>query len=256
MNYIYGTCSPGGRSINLPASSGYSVTNLLISHVSMHDSETLMSLMNLSNSTIEYSKFYNNSAGDPAVCHPNVAQTSNTNNITFRYNEVHDWAVEGIMLMWTPNSNWFIYGNLWHDGLGGRSGNTHRVIESQYGANGPVLLYNNTFSNIWSGVMTANGGSWSSGSQGRNNIYWNMGGGPALPDEANNYTGTTNPFKSSTDFHLKAALPGATLTSTYNTDLDGATRGADGTWDIGAFEYISGISPDPAPSPPKTLRTR
>jgi hypothetical protein len=33
---------------------------------------------------------------------------------------------------------------------------------------------------------------------------------------------------------------GSPLASPYNTDLLGKTRGADGTWDRGAFEFDAG----------------
>ena len=40
------------------------------------------------------------------------------------------------------------------------------------------------------------------------------------------------------DFHLhQATAPGATLGAPYDHDPDGKLRGADGTWDRGAFEY-------------------
>lgn len=42
-------------------------------------------------------------------------------------------------------------------------------------------------------------------------------------------------------FHLAAATSaGTTLASPYDVDADGEVRGADGTWDRGAFEYDSG----------------
>ncbi len=46
------------------------------------------------------------------------------------------------------------------------------------------------------------------------------------------------------DLHLSGAtVAGMTLSTPYNTDLDGETRGADGTWDRGAYEYDSGVNP-------------
>lgn len=62
------------------------------------------------------------------------------------------------------------------------------------------------------------------------------------------------------NFNLTAPLsyggtnyPGTTLGSGYNNqDMYGNTRGADGVWDIGAIEFISGL--DAAPSPPTNLR--
>ena len=53
-------------------------------------------------------------------------------------------------------------------------------------------------------------------------------------------TGTVDPFIDSTayDFHLNAATDaGLSLTAPYNTDMSGSTRGGDGNWDRGAYEY-------------------
>ncbi len=48
------------------------------------------------------------------------------------------------------------------------------------------------------------------------------------------------------DLHLKTgSIPvnaGANLGSPYNVDIDGKTRGADGAWDIGAYEAQSGAT--------------
>jgi hypothetical protein len=55
------------------------------------------------------------------------------------------------------------------------------------------------------------------------------------------------------DLHLRAAsAAGATVGPPYDRDLDGRLRGADGHWDIGAYEY--GAGPAPAPAPPTNLR--
>jgi hypothetical protein len=47
------------------------------------------------------------------------------------------------------------------------------------------------------------------------------------------------------NFRLASAtLAGLTLPSPFNTDLDGNTRGADGVWDRGAYEYTTNsVSP-------------
>jgi hypothetical protein len=52
------------------------------------------------------------------------------------------------------------------------------------------------------------------------------------------------------NYHLKAATQsGQALPAPYNTDIDGYSRGADGLWDRGAFEYGAG----PRPNPPLIL---
>ena len=58
------------------------------------------------------------------------------------------------------------------------------------------------------------------------------------------------------DAHLSAGSPaigsGGNLSSTFNTDLDGATRSASGAWDLGAYNYgTTGTAPS-NPTPPAT----
>ena len=58
------------------------------------------------------------------------------------------------------------------------------------------------------------------------------------------------------DFHLTAAgattfaNKGKALAAPYNLDPDGNVRGADGGWDIGAFEYGGTKAPTPPPAQP------
>jgi hypothetical protein len=53
------------------------------------------------------------------------------------------------------------------------------------------------------------------------------------------------------DFHLaQATAAGVALSAPYNLDPDGNVRGADGTWDLGAFEFRANSNP---PSPPTDL---
>jgi hypothetical protein len=77
--------------------------------------------------------------------------------------------------------------------------------------------------------------------------YYSLGGS-ANDTSAHAVVSSSNPFvnalpatsSSSFDFHLTAATAaGITLSSPYNTDMNGNTRGADGTWDRGAYEFVS-----------------
>jgi hypothetical protein len=71
------------------------------------------------------------------------------------------------------------------------------------------------------------------------------------------YTGSEDPFidEPHGNYRLKANFSGVSpkdkgvnLGSPYNIDMAGNVRGADGTWDIGAFEFQSG------PTPPSNVR--
>ena len=233
------------------------VNHLVVSHCRIHGQVNNLWLMNCYNTTIEYTKMYDSAAANSVTYHANVCATSGCTNITWRYNEIYNHQVEGIMCIFGGAANWYIYGNVWHDGMTGVS----RVLEVQDGVEGPMFFYNNTVVNVPMGNRTANGGTYAAGSQARNNLYWNSGAG-GLPDndydfingslsETHGIANGSNPFVnySGQNYHiisnLSSTLPrnkGAGLTTPFNLDLDGNVRGSDGTWDIGAYEYNTGSS--------------
>jgi hypothetical protein len=241
--------------------------NMLIQHANVHGECTLfIAYYNTSNLTVQNSRFADSmdeTPGNP-YCHPNVFEDGGIVNGVFRWNEVVNWEVEGIMTC--PNgpctTNMAIYGNIWHDPFNGCG--VCRVLEVQGNANGPHLLYDNTFVNIANTVIsTANGGSFSSASQGRNNIYWNAAG-PGLPSDDYDYSSAslseshgqgsaTNPFVNSAartvaGYNLNANTnAGLDLGSPYNVDYNGNTRT---TWDRGIVQFAGTAS---APAPPTAL---
>ncbi len=246
--------------------------NLEIANSYLHGCINLIYLAKVTGAVIERNKFYDAIAPSPA--HTNVIIGFSNSNIIFRYNEVTNWNTEGILLNPTGSANgaggrWDIYGNIWHDGMSGGTGvSTDRVIESQYPGEGPIYFYNNVVANTWAGV-TGTAPSYHASSQWKNNIFWNIYGyhanyNPdkpfvALPGADYNYydlpfaevhsiISTQNPFLNSgaRDYRLSANSPalnkGTPLASDgyINKDLTGATRGADGAWDIGAYETTGG----------------
>jgi hypothetical protein len=263
-------CNQNGdsRSINLNSWNGSSYNlqnNMTIQYANLHGSCTILWSAHSTNLIIEHSRFADSADSTPGNpnCHPNVIAEQDSTNVTFRYNEVTNWQVEGIMAC--PNggcsSSWNIYGNVWHDPM---AGSYPRVLESQGNSNGPYLVYNNSFINISFAVMnTANGGSFATGSQARNNIYWNSpsGGLPSDYDLCNSSCGETNGqtyttidlFTSyaSQNYHLaRATTAGQSLPAPYNVDYDGKTRGSDGLWDRGAYEFNGTTA---TPNPPTNL---
>ena len=235
-----------------------------------HNAPTLFSTLYQVNFVVEHCKFYSNLTGNTATNHPNVWQTVGCTNVTVRYCEFYNWQAEGIMMDFVDtndelNVNWYLYGNVWHDPIGGLNGGSARIIESQYNPNGPVYMFNNTFVGIYIGVDLANGGSWNSANASANNIYFQTGDSHGfgqgnddydLSDAANsephgiggassnifvNFAAQNYQIVSNID----AAYPrnnGATLPTRYGIDFNDNLRGADGAWDIGAFEYNPGIS--------------
>jgi hypothetical protein len=132
-----------------------------------------------------------------------------------------------------------IYGNVIHKTLSQHNGDGTIMIQN---ANGGIA-YNNTIVNdspSGLGIISMVG----TGSAVRNNVSYfpsGMLGGCAATTCDNNtiYTDAAPPFVdvAGGDFHLTRALDGASLDAPYDTDLEGTTRGLDGVFDQGAFEY-------------------
>lgn len=250
-------------------------TNWTIQYVNMHGPTQNMVIENASNLLIEHCRFADAAATNGP--HANVIQTTQSTNVTFRYNEVVNWQVEGIMFLnpggtsATAASKWYIYGNIWHDGM---STGTPRVLAVQDSMQGPFYVYNNTFANMWIPI-NGEGGSFASGTIGYNNIYYNMQGGwcglnvgSASSDydivdttsvnnagsncgsEAHQQTITSSPFvkigSSTIDGYAltKNSSGGYNLGAPYNVDYLGNTRT---TWSRGAIEYSSGSATPPVP---------
>jgi hypothetical protein len=98
-----------------------------------------------------------------------------------------------------------------------------------------------------------NGGS---GNVCRNNLWWDtVSASVSCSTTSNNVDAGANPFVSYAAGNLRlsgATTGGFTLSAPYNADMDGVTRGGDGTWDVGAFEYAAGGGS--APNAPSNLR--
>jgi hypothetical protein len=165
---------------------------------------------------------------------------------------------------------WKIYGNIWHSPFEG----TARALELQY-CSSTVYFYNNTMVGLGIGIRALNGASFLSGSQIYNNIFYNSGGpgdGTTGITDYNAYSGGTSEthgvsnMPSSAfgkDYTIVSTVgvnyprnKGYALASEYNTDPNGVTRGSDGAWDIGAYEYVSGAPDTTPPAAPTGLRIK
>jgi hypothetical protein len=132
-----------------------------------------------------------------------------------------------------------IHGNVIWKAIGQH--NTDASIMIQNADDG--VAYNNTIVND---ASTGQGGISMAGSNSevRNNVWvvpngMNAGCDATVCEENSIYTDMPPPFVDADagDFHLARALPGASLAARYDEDLDGNTRGQDGVWDRGAFEF-------------------
>jgi hypothetical protein len=242
-------------------------TGLHVAYCRLHGEPTLILTGNQEGMLWEHNFLYDNVVGNTTNWHPNVWNSiGGDDNCIFRYNEISNYMVECIMFSGSANTNWQIYGNLIHDATPGQ---TSRIIEAQKTAHGPVLLFNNTIVNVyWTITEVSDGsgtGSWV-GCVSTNNLFFNAGdpdyygfgdgGDDFLLTDASvtnlsvfgahcisgassnifvNYAGANYHIVTNTG-PLFPRNKGATLAPAYATDSDGNTRGADGAWDIGAFE--------------------
>jgi len=200
-----------------------------------------------------------------AEWHSESIQARGVTNMTVRYCWFEDIQGTGVIVSGSGNSaGWEIYGNVFNGlevGHGAVADNMNDSITN-------VLVYNNTILRgaSHSGIRFFNSAG---GNVARNNLWYGCDivvhegvdydynyysdcgftyafeTGPNEPPKDGTGTAsslTDDPFADSAgrDLHLAAPLdgwPGVSLEPAYAADFDGLTRGADGVWDRGAFEY-------------------
>ena len=248
----------GSRGIDLtPSQGGAPSHNILIEHCDIFNQPSQIYLLNVDGVTVQYCTLHH--GGDlttgPTADHENVIYAESSDNVTVRFNEIHDNDAEGVFLT-GGSDNWDIYANTFYDGgLGVEA-------RQDVGPHKNVNVYNNTFVNVY-GPIRYRGNS--DTGEARNNIlYPNAGAiiwGPGITHDYNWYGGndaqgeahgiaggSENPFVNSAghDFYLKpGASPidrGYDLGSRFDTDKDGVRRPQAGAWDIGAYE-LPGAQP-------------
>jgi hypothetical protein len=243
-------------------------SNVVVTHCKFRDMVQAIQIGTTANDwTIEHSEFanmYPTLPGGAALQHDNIVWAQGTTGFTFRYNRVHNWATEGLLLTGTGNGRWDIYGNLWYD-----SQSTGRIIETQAN-NGPAYFYQNTCVNVPGfGIRLFSG---TSTIYVTNNIFFNCGVVDPTTKNYNLYSGTTSEpngignaasgiFQNygGKDYRIVsttgAAYPrgsGVYLGSPYTTDYAGNLFANPPS--IGAYEYGSGAEPEDPPVTPTTNR--
>jgi hypothetical protein len=239
--------------------------NVLITNCRIHGANDNVNISGSSGVIFDHTKFYDNVDGPNSAGHANMVQYAGNDNITFRYNEWWNWAVEGIMV-WTPSGSLYVYGNVFHDP---DNSGYPSVIQANNTTAGPLYFYNNTIANV-SGYCVfrpAGSGGWATNSQARNNLYWNsdvcIQTAPdsdydayyndlassnqsrlgisetetVSQDESNACAIPAAPFadEATGDFELISnTVAGENLGAPYNIDKDGNVRT---TWTRGAYEY-------------------
>ena len=173
-------------------------------------------------------------------------------NAVIRFNMVRDAYVgnpgTAIVAITSGGDGCQFYGNVVWD-----FDTTDGVIGYDGSASSRNRVYNNTF---------VNGGSWNQGTRWgsgtdnivRNNVWINCSAVDVQGTTVshNTFSGVSFVNAGGNDYRLKdPTAPGVALGAPYNTDILGNTRGADGAWDRGAYEY-GGIADTTGPSVPIT----
>jgi len=232
------------------------------SHMEIFDWESAIYCTQTSYPTFEYIDVYNCGAVNTVDFHPDNFYIAGSTDGILRYSRFH--ATDGQIVFFTPASGcprWKVYGNMFYHNKSpyGSAGYTTPIM-IQTGAITYLKIFNNVFDDNWVNLVLDSGGTCGTGCESRNNIVIGSGGSVACGTSSNNLTASVNPFVDRDNFNyhiidtIGANYPrnaGINLSTYFTKDMDGNTFGADGVWDIGAYEFNSGSNPPP--SPPKNL---
>jgi hypothetical protein len=235
-------------------------------HVKISRVETLIQVANMDDFTIQNSELsYSRQANPhPLAPHANVLYMASCDNLIFRNNKVHHWAVTGIYPSGSEaHTGYEIYGNRFYKTYG----NSASAIWVHSGTLTDAKVYNNTFADMNSPLTVDTTGAGISGGPFQNNILYNNTNLttylPSYFNKSYNWFsggttygsssiagGSTNPFTSSAtyDFSLVNELPGTSLASQYDLDPNDQVRSDDGVWSMGALDFGGG-----SPSIPPTI---
>lgn len=251
--------SGDGRGIDATPFS--SATGNVFSHMRIFDWESAIYHVGINNSLFEYLDVYDIMAANWSSYHPNGLYTSGSTGVTVRYSKFHKgpkgYGVgEGIFFEQGGGaSDWKIYGNAFYnlDSSGWKAIEITSAVPN-------LKIYNNTFDNVIVPGVFVNGGSCGAGSETKNNLSFATSAPNTCGTTSNNLTlaSTPVPFvnRAGGDYRIVATTgssyprnAGTNLSGVFTKDANGVTYGADGTWDIGAYEYDSGATPTPTPTP-------
>ncbi|HBG47397.1 MAG TPA: hypothetical protein DDW94_10490 [Deltaproteobacteria bacterium] len=259
-------------------------SDLLVQYCWLHDSaRTIFYPINWSNITFEYNRIERNGVNWSSSNHSELFSSRQVSNVTVRYNYILDWKSTGGLIFGgvvssaaaSTSSNIYIYGNIFewtknwgntaNDGVIGGWNHSWMYVKT-------VRIFNNTFVNITDSNPSDAASifpiiSHLSDVVVQNNIWYNAN--PRIINGSHNYNwfnsnshsesnaqvSSSNPFVNYSGKNYKlstATAGGATLSAPYNFDMDNVSRGQDGNWDRGAYEF-GGTSSNPVPSSPKGL---
>jgi hypothetical protein len=234
---------------------GISGTGTVISHCSSHDDDTLIRCNGGQNVLIEYCSLANAMSGT-ASDHPDSIFTDGCNGFVLRYCRITDAVAESVFFGGSTDcNNVWIYGNLIYKSSGfyiagwGSPAGQLITFRDTSPITGVVHIFNNTFyypdgaTAVYQGMTP---GLSSSGECYNNAIYSSVALCSCAPIQyGNNVTFTASDvvnaaagdFRPTASSRLLNAGRALTVDGYINTDMDGNTRGANGGWDVGAYEY-------------------
>lgn len=269
VSYVEVTCgTPVGNSVGLRA---YNMTGCTFDHLKLHHLVNGSQYYWNTTCVVQYCEFYDiGGFNNPAGAHPNVMYQNNTANCTYCYNLIHDNASGAMGIAWEDvagGDNNYLYGNVFWNPQGDHGG---IESDSNISSLGHFYIYNNTFVNFNTPTIEFRVNP--AGGEVKNNLYYNCqdpyshwsgltwdynwaNTSSNVSGEAHSIGNGSNPFVNYSGLNfqivsnISSTFPrgkGIALSSAYATDLNGNVRGADGSWDIGAYEYVSSVVQPPA----------
>ncbi len=240
------------------------IQNSTFDHLYIHRWCEAIRMWNAINNTVQYSRI--DDVQPDGIDHEDALYTAPPNDgITLRYNTISNVPNDGLFIesgSGTTN-NFKLYGNIFH-------ASHNSLLTFKSGTFNNVYIVNNTFTSPdgpcnsnCAFISTGNGLSRMNNCVVENNVFFNvtdnMGGcqmdrngynfsalnGFSWPSRENGAFNTVRSTSfanlSSNDLHLVSGSvlrnQGVGLQPEFNADMDGNLRGADGKWDVGAFEF-------------------
>jgi hypothetical protein len=260
-----GSASDQGGSYSNDGLAAYGAKDLTLSYFWMHGIGRGPFFLCAENAVIEHGwvqSFYGSSA-----VHSEVASIWSfdgpVGDTTFRYNLFTDIQSTG-GLMWdnseNPSARMNVHGNVFYKPAGADWSVANGLIGGWTGGHGEecrnVSVFDNTFVNVDQESLSTLPNV-ASGNSAYDNLFYNCDSPnfSKFPDHDSNHfigsgdadgephgtVGSGDPFVDMVglDFRLKSATPAGTpQPAPFTSDPLGAARGADGTWDRGAFEFV------------------
>jgi hypothetical protein len=234
--------------------------NNTFQYVYFHGGRVWIGFSTADSTLVEYSYFANAGSGDPSL-HSAGFTLANVTNFTLRYSVIENMLGGSNTTYIEPQfsaNGVYIYGNaFWATSSNESTGQGVLAITSTDTAVN-VKFYNNTivglhtYSGLWCGNVSGST-VWID-----NNVWQDNAVAPSFQACSNvgthnvlNTGGVSFVSEANGNFHLNNdTTAGAALAAPFNVDPDGTTRGADGTWDLGAYQKGSSTA---AVQPPTGL---